>query len=349
MISPSGIEGFQGSGEAEVIAIADIHQGRAEQRAREYGIPKTYSSVDELLKNKDLQAVYIALPNKFHIPASLAALEAGLHVICEKPMAMSYAEGLQIKEVLDKNSHLKFMIGQNQRFEADSQKIKALAQKGYFGELYHAKGYWLRRSGAPKKGTWFGNLAQAGGGCILDIGVHMLDLSMHMLGNFQAESVSGMSYSKIAPQGSGFGSWGMSDDEGLAFDVDDLSCALIRLKGGASIYLDVAWSSHRLEDDIHNVELFGTEAGARCYPAEVFRFDESLGSNVNVTLQSGSSQESSAKGLDIPWAHCNRFVNFLRAIKGEEELGVKLEESLKVQRVLDAIKESAQQGREVRL
>ncbi|MEM9424403.1 MAG: Gfo/Idh/MocA family oxidoreductase [Spirochaetota bacterium] len=349
MISPSGIEGFQNSGIAEVVAIADQHRGRAEQRAKEYGIPRVYESAERLLADRDIEVVYVALPNRFHVPVSLAALAAGKHVICEKPMAMNLAEGQKLAAALQKYDGLKFMIGQNQRFAADSQKIKYLAEQGYFGELYHAKAYWRRRCGAPKKGTWFGSQELAGGGCILDIGVHMLDLSLYIMGNFEAESVSGASYSKLAHRGFGFGGWGMSDDEGLPFDVDDLSCALIKLKGGATVALDVSWSSHSAHDDFYNVDFYGSEAGAQCYPAKVFTFDKVLHSNVNVELKGGDTQESSFAGLPLRYPHCDRFINFLRAVREEEELGVQLGQSLQVQRILDAIRESAQSGREVRL
>ena len=348
MIAPSGIEGFQNSGIAEVLAVADQHRGRAEQRAKEYNIPRIYGSAEELLADKDLEVVYIALPNKFHVSVSLAALEKGKHVICEKPMAMNLAEGQKVAAAL-KGKKLKFMIGQNQRFAADSQKIKYLAEQGYFGELYHAKAYWRRRNGAPKQGTWFGSQELAGGGCILDIGVHMLDLSLYIMDNFEAESVSGASYSKLAHHGIGFGGWGMSDNENLPFDVDDLSCALIKLKGGATVALDVSWASHSEHDDCHNVDFYGSEAGGQCYPAKVFTFDKVLRSNVNVELKGGATQESSFVGLPLRYPHCDRFAHFVRAVCGEEELCVKLEESLQVQRILDAIKESAQTGREVRL
>ncbi len=348
MIVPSGIEGFRKSGICEVLAIADRHRERAAQRAREYGIARVYGSAEELLADKDVEVVYIALPNKFHVPVSLAAISAAKHVICEKPMAMNLAEGRQVSEAL-KGKNLKFMIGQNQRFNEDSQKIKYLAEQGYFGELYHAKAYWRRRSGAPKKGTWFGSRELAGGGCLLDIGVHMLDLSMFIMGNFAAESVSGVSYTKLAQRGMGFGGWGMSEDENIPFDVDDLSCALIKLQGGATVALDVSWASHSEHDDVHNIDFYGSEAGAQCYPAKIFTFDKVLRSSVNVELKSGVTQESCFDGLPIRYPHCDRFVNFVRAVRGEEELGVTLEQSLQVQRILDAIKESAQTGREVRL
>ena len=352
MISPSGIEGFQQSGVAEVLAVADQNAERTERIAERYGIARRYSgehSVQELLQDRDIEMVYIALPNKFHIPVSLAALEAGKHVICEKPMAMNLKEGLQIAEKLKKQKNLKFMVGQNQRFNSDSQKIKYLAEQGYFGDIYHAKAYWRRRNGAPKQGTWFGSAELAGGGCILDIGVHMLDLALFIMDNFVAEAVSGASYCKLANRGLGFGGWGLSDNQKLAFDVDDLSCALVKLKGGATVALDVSWAAHSRHEDFFNVEFYGSEAGAECYPAKIYTFDKTLRSNVDVELKGGATQESTFAGLPLRYPHCDRFVNFVRAVRGEEELGVKLEESLQVQKILDAIRESARTGFEVRL
>jgi predicted dehydrogenase len=337
-IARSGYEGFSKSQKAEVVAICDRNTGRREAFAREYGVPRTYAEASELLADKDIQGVYVALPNVFHVPVSKAALEAGKHVILEKPFAMNYAEAAQLQEVI-KSSGKVFTLGMNQRFNQDSQKIKTLAEQGYFGDIYHAKAYWRRRSGIPKKGTWFGSSKMAGGGCILDIGVHMLDLCLYTVDNFKPEAVSGATYTRFGNRGLGHGGWGKSDDEAIPFDVDDFATALIKLEGGLTVGLDVSWACHQKDRNFNNVEIYGDSAGATLYPAQVFTHEEELGAHMT----------ADNLNVKIKYPHTDRFCNFVHSILGEEEPCAPIEQALVIQKILDGIKESAATGKEVRL
>ena len=183
------------------------------------------------------------MPNAFHAPLATAALEAGKHVILDKPFALYLAEALRVAEASRKSGRL-FMLGTNQRFEEGPQKVKALAEKGYFGKIYHLKASWRRRSGIPRLGTWFGNRKLAGGGCLLDIGVHMINLALYVAGVFDAECVTGAVYTRFGNRGLGGGTWGASEPEAMPFDVDDFSKALVRLKGGVSLDVDESWACH---------------------------------------------------------------------------------------------------------
>jgi predicted dehydrogenase len=338
MIAPSGVEGATKSGVAEVVAVADIHPGRLSAFAAKHGITKTYPKAEDLIRDRGIEAVYIAVPNAFHAPYALAALEAGKHVILDKPFATSYAEAARVVEAARKSGKV-FTVGMNQRFVEGAQKIRALAERRYFGEIYRMRAFWRRRWGAPRLGTWFGNRKLSGGGCFLDVGVHMLDLALYTAGDFDAESVTGAVYTKFGNRGLGEGGWGASDPEGMPFDVDDCALAFIRMKSGASVQVEISWAALQKEDSSYNVEIFGTEAGAQVYPGEVYRFDGDLGAHVE------------AGNLKVPlkYPHANRFVNFFRAIRGEEELCVTHEQALKVQRIIDAVYESAAAHREVRL
>jgi predicted dehydrogenase len=337
-IPQTGFDGITASGKAEVLAVADINDKRLKAFASRNRISRTYTDAAKLIADKDLDAVYIAVPNTLHVPFAVAALEAGKHVICEKPFAPSLNEATKAAEAAKKSGKL-FMVGMNQRFAEDSQKIKALSEKGYFGEIYNASATWRRRCGAPRLGTWFGNTALAGGGCLYDIGVHMLDLSMFLMDNFEAESVSGATYSKFGSRGLGEGSWGKSDPEGLLFDVDDFATALIKLKGGATINLNISWACNQKAREIVNVDLHGTEAGATCYPAEVYRFEKGVGTYSDV----------GGITVDVRYPHHDRFVNFVKSILGEEKPCVTIAQSLKVQGVLDAIYASSREGHEIRI
>jgi predicted dehydrogenase len=338
MISQYGHDGIMASGQAECVAVCDTNEERLAEFSAKNGVKRVHAEARDLIADREVEAVYIAVPNAFHVPYAEAALLAGKHVFLEKPFALDLAEARRVAEAAKQSGKI-FMLGMNQRFAEEPQKIKALAEKGYFGEIYHSLAFWRRRGGIPKQGTWFGHRALSGGGCLLDIGVHMLDLCLYIMDNFEAESVSGSTYSKFGQRGLGYGGWGRSDAEGLAFDVDDLASAHIRLKGGATVELLVSWACNQKTDDMLNVELHGTEAGASCYPAEVYRFDSLLGAQVNVASLHPA----------IKYPHKERGVNFVRAILGEEELCVKIEQTLKVQVILDAIYTSAREGREVRL
>jgi len=338
MISQTGFNGLSASGAAEVVALADHHPGRAKTYADKNKIAKVYSNAQDLFADPSLDGVYIALPNHLHVPMAEAALRAGKHVILDKPFALNLAEAQRIQTAV-KETGKHFMLGMNQRFAEGPQKIKALADQKYFGDIYAVSAYWRRRSGIPKQGTWFGNKALSGGGCLLDIGVHMLDLALFTIGNFDVEAVSGAVFSKLGPRGIGHGGWGWSDDEKIPFDVDDLSMALIRLKGGAVVQLGISWAAHQKANDVYNVELHGTEAGATLYPGEVYKYDP---------VTKGTYDIANLKPV-LAWPHCDRFVNFVKSINGDEKPGVTLDQALKVQAVLDALYLSAKEGREIRL
>lgn len=325
---------------ASVIAAADPHAGRVAELCEANEIEHAYSDGSELIANPNVDAVYIAVPNAFHAPLAKAALEGGKHVILDKPFALDLPEAQMVAEAAAASGK-HFMLGMNQRYRADSQKISALAQQGVLGEIYHAKAYWFRRSGIPKFGTWFCNKDLAGGGALLDIGVHLLDLCLHTMGNFEPVAVLGSTYTKFGNRGIGEGNWGKSDSEGDRFDVDDFASAMIRMANGATVTLDVSWALHHQNNDRMNVDVYGTEAGASLYPAQVCRFAPD-------PWRDGYEVLDDIR-VDLPYPHESRFHNFINVLRGEEEPCSTIEEALAVQSILDAIYESCRTGGEVRL
>jgi predicted dehydrogenase len=324
---------------AKLVAVQDLHEERRKTLQSKHALEFAHDAVEELLANKSVDAVYIAVPNKFHIPLAIQALEAGKHVILEKPFAMNAAEAEKAIAVA-KKAGVVLNVGMNQRFTADSQKIKQLVEEGVLGEIYHAKAYWFRRAGIPKLGTWFGSKEIAGGGSLYDIGVHMLDLCLHTINNFEPISVVGATYTKFGNRGLGEGGWGMSDRSETAFDVDDFSSAFIRFANGATVTLDTSWASHRAEGNKENVEIFGTEGGASLRPARLYRGSAGLPSVYEIV-------DEIKMNLKMP--HQDRFHNFINHLLGEEELCVSTQQALVVQKILDGIAESNRTGKEVRL
>jgi predicted dehydrogenase len=323
---------------ARVIAVQDPHTDRVKELCAAHGIPKACTTADEIFSDPEVDAVYIATPNKFHVPLTVQALEAGKHVILEKPFAMSYPEALLATETAKRAGKV-LTLGMNMRFGKAPQTLRALVQAGMLGEIYHAKGFWFRRTGIPRLGTWFGNRELAGGGCLYDIGVHLLDLSLYLMDNFDAVSVYGATYTKFGHRGLGEGGWGKSDRADIPFDVEDFATALIRFGNGSTVSLDVAWACHAEDDNRNDVHLYGTEAGAHAMSGKVLRRDPQSGEYLVVqNLRS-----------EVRYPHSDRFHNFINHLRGEEELCVTIEQALMVQKILDAIAESSVTGREVRL
>ena len=337
-ISLYGAQSIQKHPHATVLAATDPHAGRLQELCAECHIPHAYPTTEALLADKQIDAVYIAVPNKFHIPLTLQALKAGKHVILDKPFAMNTAEA-ESAVCAARAAGKVLTLGMNQRFSERGQQFRSLVSAGTFGEIYHAKAAWTRRAGIPKLGTWFGNKELAGGGCLYDIGVHVLDLCLYIIGNFQPVCVTGATYTKFGNRGLGGGSWGKSDVEGLPFTVDDFATGLIKFANGATVSLDVTWACHRAESDRSEIELFGTEAGASVLSGKLYRRDEAAGAFITV--------DNPPAPLAFP--HCDRFHNFINHLLGTEELCVTLEQALTVQRILDALAISSATGKEVSL
>ncbi len=324
---------------AEVVAVADLSAKRRNELKKKWNIAKAFASWEDIVSDQEIDAVTIALPNSLHAPCAIAALRSGKHVLLDKPFAMNHAEAKRCADAA-KQSRKVLMVGMNQRYSRQAQTLRALAARGEFGEIYHAKAYWCRRSGSPKFGTWFVNKKLSGGGCMLDIGVHYMDLCMYVSDLWKPVSVSGQTYSKFGPRGIGEGGWGKSDaNKKIRFDVDDSACALIKCRNGATIELNISWVRHQKNGDLQNVELYGTEAGASLSPLEIYRFGKKKGEYEVVQPQ----------GVSLPDLRDNRHHDWLDMISRKRKAICTLEQALTVQKVLDAIYKSSATGREVRI
>lgn len=319
-----------------VLALAETSKERGPAVAAEYGVPAWVPDYKELLARSDIDAVTIALPNYLHASVALEALQAGKHVLLEKPMATNADDALRLMQEAEKRG-LKLMVGQNARFAPAVQTARRLVQEGVLGEIYHAKTAWTRRSGIPRIGSWFTQKKFAGGGSVYDIGVHGLDRCLHLMGEFDVVSVYGQTYSKLGPLGQGASTWGHGDiDPNAIFDVDDLAVALLRLRSGRTVLLESSWAAHQEEADFNGTQLFGTKAGLIFPPLRLFR--------------PGSHGYSREEVEPTPsFVSPNRMFHFADVVLGRAEPYVPVTESVAVQRVLDAIYTSAASGREVRL
>lgn len=330
------LDGLRLSPNAEIVAVADVSRKRLKAAAKKYGIPHQFEDYRDLLAMDDLDAVTIGLPNYLHAQACLEALNANKHICCEKPFAMNAKEAAKVV-ALAKKLRRTFMIGQNFRFNPDVQVMKGCVERGELGDVYHAHAYWLRRSGIPRIGSWFTQKKYAGGGCMLDIGVHILDATLHMMGNFKPKAVSGTAYTKFGNRGIGDGTWGLGEiDKKAKFDVDDHAVGLIKLAGGRTVALEISWAAYTADASPRGVDLYGTEGGGHLFPATLYKKGKR---DYETTVLDQDS-------LPLP---TDRMVHFIDCIVKRKKPVCAPEQSLAVQKILDAIYESSKTGKEVRI
>ena len=252
------LEAFEAVPDAEVVAICDIRPERLEEMAAEFGIADSYDDYEDLLKRDDIDAVSVCTPNDLHAPITIAALQAGKHVLCEKPLTTSTADALAMTNAA-KAAKKALVVAFSHRRRADVQWLKQAVTDGMLGDVYFAKAMWWRRSGIPSWGAWFIDKARAGGGPLIDLGVHMLDMSLYLLGEPRVLSVSATTFSELGPRGRGYF---YPPTHGQKFTVEDLASAYFRLEGGKTLTLEASWATYGKYNDSFGVSLFGSNGGA---------------------------------------------------------------------------------------
>ncbi|MEA3346098.1 MAG: Gfo/Idh/MocA family oxidoreductase [Chloroflexota bacterium] len=320
--------------EVELVAICDIIPKRAERASEEFDIPHAYPSAEEMLAHHDLDIVSVCTYNSAHRKCTITALEAGANVLCEKPIAMNSGEAEEMIAAAERTGKT-LMVGQNHRFDPESQAAKRFIEDGLLGEVYYGEATNMRRRGIPGWGV-FHIKKYSGGGPLIDIGVHSLDLVLWLMGNPEPVAVSGITYQKFGKREDVAVTWG-GEWNREEFDVEDMAVGLIRLENGASIVLRVSWAAN-VENDFHSIRVLGAEGGLKNPPFTLFR------------ELSGKLVDTSPTRLpEVEQSHFEEMKHFAAVVRGEEELIVKPWQSLQVQRILDALYESAEKGEEVRI
>ncbi len=335
--------GFQTAG-VEVVAVCDANKQRAEEVAGRLKIARAYDDYNALLKDKDIDIVSVGLPNALHAPVSIAALKAGKHVLCEKPMTISVADAKRMIAASKRAGKL-LSINQHMRFDATAQAMRAIAQTGALGKVYFAESKWIRQQGIPGYGGWFTNKDLAGAGALMDIGVHLLDLILFVLDFPKVVAVKGLLTGHLGKQAIGLGGWGIDRKTEGRFDVDDTAVATLTLKGGAQIHLRVTWAAMGPAED--RVTIYGSSGGLdrvnHFSPSPTLRQYQSVnGQIVESTPDISQYQPDAAAWIKAIGA-------FVEAVRGNAPLPVLPEQALQVIRVLEAISESSAGGREVTL
>lgn len=335
-ISECHLKGYRADERCEVIAVCDINKSRAEDYARKHGIPKVYSDYKEMLKLDELDAVSVCTWNNSHAPISIAALETGKHVLCEKPMALNTAEALNMKKAAEKSGKL-LMIGLVRRFGNDAAILQDFINNGYMGEIYYAKATYLRRNGCP--GGWFSDKEKSGGGPLIDLGVHVIDLVRYLIGGPKAVSVTGVTFNKLKNRPGIKNRPGYTAaDAGNKFDVEDLASAMIKFDNGSALVVETSFSLN-IKKDTGNIELFGTKAGARLDP-DLELYTEQNGYLVDITPAMNTR-------LSFDGLFEREIRHFIDCIADGAECISTAEDGVEAMRIIDAIYKSSATGREV--
>lgn len=333
---------IRNNGHFEAVAFCDLVEERAVKAKEEYGTAdaRVYTDYRELLK-EDLDAVYVLTPNNAHAPVTIEALRAGKHVMCEKPMAKTYAEAKAMVEAAKETGKI-LTIGYQNRYRGDSQYLKRACENDDLGEIYYAKAHAVRRRAVPTWGVFLDEEKQ-GGGPLIDIGTHALDLTLWMMDNYEPASVTGSVYRKLADQKDTGNAWGDWDPE--VFTVEDSAFGFIKMKNGATIQLEASWALNSLEVDEAKTSLCGTKAGA----------DMKDGLRINRIRYGRQCVEKPALDADgvaffdgtAEKAEDMEQRVFYEAVTEGKPLTVEPEQALVVTRILEAVYESAKTGKTV--
>lgn len=330
------------AGYAEIVAFCDIIEERAVKSAKEFGNEeaKVFTDYKELIK-EDLDAVYVCTPNRSHAMISADALRSGKHVMCEKPMALNYEEACLMVNAAKETGKI-LTIGYQNRYRSDSQYLKQECEDGALGEIYYAKAKAIRRRAVPTWGVFLNEYEQ-GGGPLIDIGTHALDLTLWTMGNYKPKYAVGTTYHKLnqdTDQGNAFGPW--KSDE---FTVEDSAFGFVVMDNGATITLEASWALNTLDVLEASTVLCGTKAGADMQDGlriNGIKHDKQYVTKPDLAAGGVAFFEGTSASPDVV-----EQIVFGKAILGEGELTVLPEQAAVVTRILDAIYESAKTGKPV--
>jgi predicted dehydrogenase len=336
-----GYARLQAAGRCELVACCDVVPEVAAAFGRDFGVPRVFTDYDQLLAVDELDGVSIATPPFAHRDATVAALRAGKHVLCEKPMAMNVAEAKEMIAVA-RQTGLVLTIGHGSRFAPAALEIKRHIDAGDLGGIYFARASRLRSRGVPARGV-FTSKTHNGGGPLIDIGVHALDLTVWLMGNPAPTGVFGATYDALAHRegmaAQNRGNWGPFDPQ--RYDVEDLCTGLIRFANGATLFLESSWLLQQPEVELRRTDVYGTAGSASVEPLRIV-VDDGTGLR-DVTPEGLADGRGAGSGNFV------RLERFVACILGEAEPLVLPEESLNIQRIIDALYRSASTGKAVEI
>ncbi|MBI5832570.1 MAG: Gfo/Idh/MocA family oxidoreductase [Armatimonadetes bacterium] len=335
-IANTHFPGWKESPHTEVVALSDIDDATLQRVGEQTGATRLYTKAADLIADADVDIVDICTPNAFHTPLAVAALEAGKHVLCEKPLAPTPADIKKMIAARDKSGKL-LMTAQHFRFQDRSRALKAEVDKGVLGDIYHARSWMLRRCLTPLRPGFYLKKLSNGGPCI-DIGVHILDLTLWMMGNPKPVAVSGITQDKLVKQPGAFSMWGGEIPK--EFDVEEMAAAFVRFDNGATLMLEVSWQLHHdtMGEDMQ-MWLYGDKAGAH-WP------ENAIVTSLNDTQQLTKTVLQKAQGRE---PHAEECIVFADCVANDKPSPVPAEQSMDVIAILNGLYQSSEKKKEVTL
>jgi predicted dehydrogenase len=334
-----------------VYAACDLNADRLNAFAQLFAPNRLFTSYEDMLLDPELQAVVIGLPNALHFPFAQKALRAGKHVLCEKPPTMN-AEQMRVLHEEARNRGLVYYFGRQMRFAPAMQAAKRVIAERRLGEIYFAETMWVRSRGTPTGlDGWFTDRSKAGGGAMIDLGVHAVDAAWYLMGTPQPRAVSAQTYQKF-PQ----------LVQGKVFDVEDNAYGMIRFENSATLLFKVCWAAN-LTDDIPpdpkrgrsllSTTVYGPKGslkvtdvfniGAETCPSPLALFEDHEGELVRTDLPVKDLRGDPLRAYEF----AEQDQNFLRCIRGEESAVNSSSQAVQLMEILDAIYRSSQSGKEV--
>jgi predicted dehydrogenase len=325
-------DGWMSHPDCEIVAVCDVDRGRAEKLAEKAKAKRVSADYRDLVTLDEVEAVDICTPNMFHTPVAVAALEAGKHVVCEKPLAVSVADVLRVGRLADEKG-LKLMTAQHMRWTGMGQACRRFLGDDGLGEVYHARVLAVRRNLLPAK-PGFISRCQSGAGPCMDIGVHALDLTMWLMGFPTPVRVTGSTKVNFAKGDDIPGGWGEWDR--AAFDVEDFAAGFVHFDGGATMSFEACWLAHREDGEEMKGCVFGRKATVYWPQGIVY-------SARNRVMYDAQLKPPPGLGK----AHTEELHAFYDCVVNDKPSPVPYTETVKVIAILEAIYRSQVEGREV--
>ncbi|MGN7478165.1 Gfo/Idh/MocA family protein [Solibacillus silvestris] len=337
-ISEFHLGSYEKNEQAELYGVYDLSIERAKEKAEQFGAKKVYAALDDLLNDNELDAVSICTWNNTHADFSIKILQSGKHVLVEKPIALTYEQSLNIQQAAQMAQKV-FQVGYVRRFATNTKVLKQFIEAGRLGDIYYAKATCTRRLGNP--GGWFADVERSGGGPLIDLGVHIIDICWYLMGKPKVVKVSGNTYHHLGNRSNvkNLSFYKAADYDASQNTVEDLANAIITFENGASLMVDVSFTLHATKDEI-SVKLFGTKGGAELEP-ELKIVTEEFDTILNMHPQIDHLT------FDFNAAFQSEIDSFVEACIHNKSSEAPVEDGVEIMKILDGIYTSAATGKEV--
>ncbi|NRR19668.1 Gfo/Idh/MocA family protein [Brevibacillus sp. MS2.2] len=337
-ISDMHLQSYQQNERTEIRAVVDFNEERVREKAQKYEAETYYSKLEDVLADEQVDAVSICTWNNTHADIAIAALRAGKHVLLEKPLSTTVESSLLIEKAVKESGKL-LQVGFVRRYDTNAQLLKQFIEAGELGDIYYAKASCLRRLGNP--GGWFADKDRSGGGPLIDLGVHVIDLCWYLMGCPKVTTVSGNTYNKLGNRANvkNLSFYKAADYDPSQNTVEDMANALIRFENGASLFVDVSYTLHAKKDELA-VKLYGDKGGAEVEP-ELSIIAEKHDTILNVSPQMDKLSFDFKRGFQ------NEIDHFIASLLGEKETLSPVQDGVEMMKILCGIYESAATGREI--